>query len=187
MDVEDGDRIQAGEGGGGAGLAVVRGLHFETFLLQIFLEHADQFDVVVYQQYLAHCMSFSWCDAAIITNQGRRAACFYALLHVPDGAIFTCFYAALTALYTARFHNDDSFIPSGHRVYESEQTPCITSLAGRRDGAAAGRPRRRGRWRTGHERPGRAAVRAGSGSRLRRPWQAAAAFRRHAWRPGWWF
>src|SRR5471032_672437 len=159
-DVEDGDRILAGEGGGGAGLAVVRGLHLEAFLLQIFLEHADQFDVVVYQQYLAHCMSWACGDAAIITNKRRRSACFYALLHAPAAVIFTRFYVGLTALYTAGFHNDDSNIPSGQRVYESEQTTRITSLAGRRDGAAAGRPCRRGRWRTGHERPGRAAVRA---------------------------
>nr|GEU28181.1 hypothetical protein [Tanacetum cinerariifolium] len=59
-DVEDGDGIRARAGFDGARFAVMHGLDLEAFLFQVFLEHADQFDVVVYQQYFAlHVQRFS--------------------------------------------------------------------------------------------------------------------------------
>ena len=47
-DVEDGDGVQARQRFGRAAFAVMHGLGVETFLRQVFLEHADQLDIVVY-------------------------------------------------------------------------------------------------------------------------------------------
>ncbi|MNT42648.1 hypothetical protein D3C72_1790780 [compost metagenome] len=46
-DVEDGDRVQARQRFGCTAFAVMHGAGIETFLRQVFLEHADQFHVVI--------------------------------------------------------------------------------------------------------------------------------------------
>ncbi|MNR55957.1 hypothetical protein D3C85_1764350 [compost metagenome] len=53
---------------------------FEAFLLQVFLEHANQLDVIVNQQDLVHG-----------AHDNKSA--------LPASSIFTRFYLLLTALY----------------------------------------------------------------------------------------
>ena len=53
-DVEDDNGVLAREGLDDAAFAVVGDAYFKFFLLEIFLEHVNEFNVVVYQQYFGH-------------------------------------------------------------------------------------------------------------------------------------
>src|SRR5450830_717763 len=108
---EDGDGVLARQRARRAGLAIVGGLDLEAFLLQVFLEHANQFDVVVYQQNLAHCSVWVSREAAIITQRPgaqRRALSIFTRFYSPSPVAFTRIYIALTALYTGRGKNGGS-------------------------------------------------------------------------------
>ena len=76
-DVEDDDGVLAGQRRAHAVLAVVDAGRLEALLSEVFREHADQFDVVVDEEYVIHGARIAKSGPRLLVGPGRFTS-FYA-------------------------------------------------------------------------------------------------------------